>query len=1044
MNPDHSITNLISAMKHGDSESIRGLWERYFARLVALASKNLGNAPRRVLDEEDVALSVFDDLVEGAAQGRFTEMTDRQDLWILLVVMVKQKAIDQIRYHSRKKRGGDQVRGESVFDEHNTEDLQRGLEKVVSEEPTPDMLVQMREECQRLLQQLPKEIMRTIALRRMAGYTNEEISDELGISLRSVERKLQLIRTEWSEALGISMSEQTSSPTPPYRALAYQIDDICDAFENALRAGNAPDITEFLNQVNEEHRSALLRELLLADIAFRQAEGSTATAQDYAPLLPEYRNVIHGIFMEQSITQKQGNNNGLGIPTTEISTANLPTHFGRYELLGKIARGGMGIVVRAYDPHFQRHLAVKVMLPEDQNRVELENRFWNEAQIAGQLQHPGIAPLYDLGRLDDGRPFFAMKLIEGQTLSEILKNRDLCNSAETDEEDTSSELSAPQCASLPRLIAIFEQICQTMAYAHSHDVIHRDLKPSNVMVGAVGEVQVMDWGLAKRIREPKVGREEEETEISIKGGASEDTPDAHTKTGTVIGTPAYMAPEQARGEIDQLDKRCDVFGLGAILCVMCTGKPPYEELTPTQVITRVAGGDVADAFVRLDGCGADAELVQLAKQCLAENKEDRPADAGVVAEAITTYQQQVQEKLRRAELQHKAAEVQAIEQRKRWTIGVALASVVLLLIVGVTGAAIWYVNDLAYRQQHLRRSVAKELNDSDRALTALNSQLKNPTQVHTLLSDIDGWKTILTTARQSWQRGKSLAEGNEDLLDVELLERIDAIKSQLDANDNDWKFAKQLDGIRLNTSTLVDGRFDPAHGGPKYAKAFADAGWQIEQGDVQKLAKKIRQSPLRYVIVASLDHWAVLAAIKDPPNRTLERRLSELARAADADPWRDQIRRVANWHDRTKIEGLMKNINPAKQSPQILFALSLRLHFLRHDSTDLMRKALLHYPRDFCLLFHLGNVLQDPVDKAAYYRAALAIRPKSSETHTMLGNALHRQGDPHSAIVHFRKALEYNAKNTASSQRLGHSLCRQGRYGTRHEVFRPGSADRPR
>jgi serine/threonine protein kinase len=157
-------------------------------------------------------------------------------------------------------------------------------------------------------------------------------------------------------------------------------------------------------------------------------------------------------------------------------------HLDRYELFGEIARGGMGAVLKGRDPDLGRDLAVKVLLESHEEKPELVRRFVEEAQIGGQLQHPGVVPVYELGALADRRPYFTMKLVKGRTLSALLAER------ESPERD------------LPRFLSIFEAICQTVAYAHARGVIHRDLKPSNVMVGSFGEVQVMDWGLAKVLK----------------------------------------------------------------------------------------------------------------------------------------------------------------------------------------------------------------------------------------------------------------------------------------------------------------------------------------------------------------------------------------------------------------------------------------------------------------------------------------------------------------------------------------------------------------
>src|SRR5262245_38794486 len=156
-----------------------------------------------------------------------------------------------------------------------------------------------------------------------------------------------------------------------------------------------------------------------------------------------------------------------------------PGRAGRYELLGEIGRGGMGLVLKARDPELGRDLALKVLLDRHAGEPAVAQRFREEAQIGGQLAHPGVVPVHELAAFEDGRPFFTMKLVKGQTLSTLLGERS----------DPSQDR--------PRFLKVFEQVCQTVAFAHSRRVIHRDLKPSNMMVGAFGEVLVMDWGLAK-------------------------------------------------------------------------------------------------------------------------------------------------------------------------------------------------------------------------------------------------------------------------------------------------------------------------------------------------------------------------------------------------------------------------------------------------------------------------------------------------------------------------------------------------------------------
>jgi serine/threonine protein kinase len=272
----------------------------------------------------------------------------------------------------------------------------------------------------------------------------------------------------------------------------------------------------------------------------------------------------------------------------------------------------MGAILKGRDIDLGRDLAIKVLLDQHKDKPEVVQRFIEEAQIGGQLQHPGIAPIYELGQFPDKRPFFAMKLVKGETLSKLLADRS----------DMANDRS--------RYINIFEQICQTMAYAHSRGVIHRDLKPANVMVGAFGEVQVMDWGLAKVLSAGGIADEKKahdwqqgqsiiqtlRNQVGSDAFGTINTLGTQTQWGSVMGTPAYMPPEQALGEIDNLDERADVFGLGAILCEILTGKPPYVADDASRVFRMAARGKLEECFQRLDACGADGELIALAKHCL--------------------------------------------------------------------------------------------------------------------------------------------------------------------------------------------------------------------------------------------------------------------------------------------------------------------------------------------------------------------------------------------------------------------------------------------
>lgn len=222
----------------------------------------------------------------------------------------------------------------------------------------------------------------------------------------------------------------------------------------------------------------------------------------------------------------------------------------RYRLLERIARGGMGVVYAANDEKLERRVALKVLdVPGTDG--DLANRIIREARVLARLEHPGIVPVHDVGTLADGRVFYTMKFVEGQRLDRFIETVE----------------------SVQDRLRLFLRICEAVAFAHARGVLHRDLKPANIMVGPFGEVLVMDWGLAKILRsEAQLADHAADPEATIlekpnQPGVESDSTKSSVITGhgTVMGTPGYMSPEQARGEVELLDARSDIFSLGALL-----------------------------------------------------------------------------------------------------------------------------------------------------------------------------------------------------------------------------------------------------------------------------------------------------------------------------------------------------------------------------------------------------------------------------------------------------------------------------------------------
>ncbi|MEY3459828.1 MAG: hypothetical protein RL215_2985 [Planctomycetota bacterium] len=345
-----------------------------------------------------------------------------------------------------------------------------------------------------------------------------------------------------------------------------------------------------------------------------------------------------------------------------------------YAITGEIAKGGMGKVYAALDLTLNREVAIKMLLPGAQ-----ADRFLAEAKITARLPHPCIPPIHALGTASDGTPFLAMKLIRGRTLADELTRR----------ESTGEVLSG--------LIVIFEQIAQAVGFAHSQAIVHRDLKPLNVMVGEFGEVQVMDWGLARQLSAPE--------ELSGRAAGSLDATPAQTLAGSVMGTPGYMAPEQARGEA--VDVRADVFALGAILATILTGQPAFAGTTVFESIRMAANADLSTTFSRLDDCGQDPELIAIAKQCLAADRMERPADGSAVAARIAWYRAGVDARFRQSEADRAEAVVREQEGRKRRRQLLTAAIVVTVVLLAGLSASLWQMRRAVVAEQRALEHAAE-------------------------------------------------------------------------------------------------------------------------------------------------------------------------------------------------------------------------------------------------------------------------------------------------------------------------------------------------
>jgi serine/threonine-protein kinase len=696
-------------------------------------------------------------------------------------------------------------------------------------------------------------------------------------------------------------------------------------------------------------------------------------------------------------------------PIVRPSSPELPTspqsgRAGRLHLFGEIARGGMGAVIKGRDVDLGRDLAVKVLLERYRGRSELICRFVEEAQIAGQLQHPGIVPVYELGTLADNRPYFAMKLIRGQTLAELLASR------------------PSPAENLPRFLAIFEAVCQTMAYAHARGVIHRDLKPSNVMVGSFGEVQVMDWGLAKVLpghaSGDDSGLESKPVDDMIRTARS-GSGAGESRAGSILGTPAYMAPEQARGELKLIDERSDVFGLGSILCEILTGQPTFAGSSGSDTLRKAAEADLVETFERLDLCKVDAGLSSLARACLAADPADRPRDAREVSSQMTAYLTGVQERLRRAELAWVEARARATEERKRRRAEVGLAAALLVLVM--VGSGTWFAFDRAQRSHRLR--TAAEVRSALDVAFRLEGEARGR-------EDLINWAEATAAAERA--EGILRAGGGDVGLQAIVSETLARIREghrtaqdKLASQRRDVKLFKDLEEVRLRGSDMNREGFDSAARASAYQAAFAAYGVDVVALSESEATAKLNNPAVREPVAAALDDWPTAS------NRRLGEKLSKLANRVDPDPARIALRAALFDGQVEKLRNWLRSEGSEILPLATLSRLGTRLRELgaTKEAESLLRRGETKHADDFWINFHLANLLclTNKEDSIRFYTAAKALKPQSPVVHGNLGAVLVNHGRYDEGVAELSLATELMPGYAVAHANLGAVFKSRGR-----------------
>ncbi len=666
--------------------------------------------------------------------------------------------------------------------------------------------------------------------------------------------------------------------------------------------------------------------------------------------------------------------------TTSYAVGSVTSDGQRFHVLRPHAQGGLGAVFVALDSELHREVALKQILDRHADDPVSRQRFLAEAEITGGLEHPGIVPVYGLGSYGDGRPYYAMRFIRGGSLKEDIQRFHADAAMKNDPSRRSLELR--------KLLRRFTDVCNAIAYAHSRGVLHRDIKPGNIIVGKHGETLVVDWGLAKASGMVDATQSAEERPLvpSSASGSAETLP------GSALGTPGYMSPEQARGELDGLGPRSDVYSLGATLFCLLTGKPPFENEDIGAMLRAVEQGEFPPP--RQLEPTIDAALEAVCLKAMArkpENRYDSPkALAGDIErwmadEPVGAWREPMTRRARRWARRHQTAVTGTAVALLTGLIGLAAVSAISFQHRQAQALRL----ELALRDAYLKRKQAQDPATGD------------PAKWHAALTAVDRAVVLLGPLSNPWSRREVLALREE-------------VAAAAEAADRDSTLLNTVIEIRASKAEDSFGEV----GDETCAWVFHQAGLDIDELEPDAAAAQIRTRPAGVIpmLTGALDDWAARRRKARPKDIESLRRLIAVARAADPDETRNRLRAV--WlqsegkAQREPLLALAKEADPGQWPVQTLTLLATAL--LDADepaaAAKLLDRAQAHDPGDVWINHTLGRCLervQPPRldDAIRFYTAARALRPDTAHD---LAHALHRRGQDDEALAVFQDLTERN------------------------------------
>jgi serine/threonine protein kinase/Flp pilus assembly protein TadD len=668
------------------------------------------------------------------------------------------------------------------------------------------------------------------------------------------------------------------------------------------------------------------------------------------------------------------------------------TAIGPYKLLEQIGEGGFGVVFLAEQQRpVRRKVALKVLKPGMDTRQVIA-RFEVERQALALMDHPNIARVFDGGETASGRPYFVMELVKGVPLADY---------GDQGQHTTRDRLE------------VFLDLCQAVQHAHQKGIIHRDLKPSNVLVtlrDGKPVVKVIDFGIAKA-----TGQQLTDKTLFTHG--------TH-----LVGTPLYMSPEQAALGGQDVDTRSDVYSLGVLLYELLTGTTPFtrerfQEAGYDEICRIIREEEPPKPSTRLSTLGEAAtvlatqrksdprrlrqllrgELDWIVMKCLEKDRNRRYESASALARDVERYLHDEPVQACPPSALYRFGKF-ARRHKRALVTGVLLGVMLLAAVGAVAGSLGWVARTRAARLVVAEENVKQALDDA----TGLQGQAK--------------WPEALEAMKR--------AEGFLPTLGSEQL------RARVQEKRKDLEMVLRLEEARLPRAVGgVEGDADSAWADASCAKAFREYGIDVESLDPPEAAERIRARSIRLELAVALDTWADSRKSSRKADDTSWKRIVAVARAADPDTWRNQVRDALEHGDRQTLNTLAAAAKVSDLPVQSLSLLVSKGHLDIELERSLLRQAQREHPDDFWINFQLAWGFDFPpappqhFDEAIrFYTAALAIRPRNVPTRVFLASALRHHGKPEEAIAAYRKAIELKPDYVAAYCGLHQVLQEQGKW----------------